>query len=96
MSDDKNWDRPGRGNIFSNKKKTSPTHPDYTGYFIAGKAYAEGDKIQLGIWEKTAKTGSKYLSIQESRPYDPSRPRGDQEVHPTYGPKHVNDDDVPF
>ena len=52
------------GALFSNKKKQSENHPDYT-----GKCMVNGESMELSAWVKTSKNGEKYMSIAFKEPY---------------------------
>lgn len=46
------------GSLFKNDRKEQSNHPDYTGtVMVAGVTY------QLAAWIKTAKSGSKFMSL---------------------------------
>jgi uncharacterized protein (DUF736 family) len=46
------------GSLFVNDKKKSENGPDYT-----GSMNVEGVEYRLSGWKKTAKTGTKFLSL---------------------------------
>lgn len=62
----------GQGVVFKNTKKQSDKSPDYSGSINIG-----GKEIKFSGWIKTAKTGTKYISLAvvkdkptESKPND--------------------------
>jgi uncharacterized protein (DUF736 family) len=75
------YDRPyetkaGTGTLFPNDRKTQDNHPDFKGKI----KWHNGTEAWLSAWEKEAKTGRKFLSIQVGitslhRPLSMSRPR---------------------
>ena len=53
------WEtREGQGSAFRNRRKESPTHPDFT-----GEAMLDGKLYWLSIWEKKDKNGNPWLSL---------------------------------
>ena len=100
--DDSKWDKPGKGTLFGNRKKTHQFSPDYTGSFVCERAYKAGEKIQFGMWEKQTKSGHTYYSLSENnyQSYkDKQKVTEDKEVE--YAPrkyKHNEEDDnsIPF
>jgi uncharacterized protein (DUF736 family) len=50
--------KPMTGSLFVNDKKKSENGPDYT-----GSMNVEGVEYRLSGWKKTAKTGTKFLSL---------------------------------
>ena len=52
------------GAIFKNDKKTAETHPDYK-----GKVNVNGKDMEISLWVKESKTGTKYFSASFQEPY---------------------------
>ncbi len=52
------------GAIFKNDKKTSETHPDYK-----GKVNVNGADMEVALWLKESKSGTKYFSATFQEPY---------------------------
>lgn len=52
------------GAIFKNDKKTAENQPDYK-----GKGVVDGKEVQIALWLKESKTGTKYFSAAFSEPY---------------------------
>jgi uncharacterized protein (DUF736 family) len=52
------------GAIFKNDKKTSETHPDYK-----GKVNVNGADMEVALWLKESKAGTKYFSATFQEPY---------------------------
>ncbi len=78
------YDNTNSGTFFVNDRKEKETHPDYN-----GKINVEGTEYYLKGWKKTAKSGTKFLSLAVN-PVDGkagSAPR--QQTAPTT-------DDAPF
>lgn len=86
---------PNRGALFTNDRKETDRHPDWTGVleldadmlrYIATELKAGRDgKVRLGAWKAKAASGMTYISIQVSKPQPkPSAPTNDL------------DDDIPF
>lgn len=55
----------GTGSIFKNENKTKESHPDYRGSILT----PTGEKFDLSLWLKTAKSGKKYFSVSVQPPY---------------------------
>jgi uncharacterized protein (DUF736 family) len=73
------------GAIFKNDKKTAETHPDYK-----GKVNVNGKDMEVALWLKESKAGTKYFSATFQEPY----------VKPVLSapavPFPLEDDDLPF
>jgi uncharacterized protein (DUF736 family) len=52
------------GAIFKNDKKTAETHPDYK-----GKVNVNGKDMEVALWLKESKSGTKYFSATFQEPY---------------------------
>jgi uncharacterized protein (DUF736 family) len=52
------YDNNNSGALFKNDKKTLEKHPDYR-----GEAEVNGQKYYVSAWIKTAKSGSKFMSL---------------------------------
>ena len=52
------------GAIFKNDKKTAETQPDYK-----GKVNVNGKDMEVALWLKESKTGTKYFSATFQEPY---------------------------
>ena len=52
------------GAIFKNDKKTAETHPDYK-----GKVNVNGADMEVALWLKESKSGTKYFSATFQEPY---------------------------
>jgi uncharacterized protein (DUF736 family) len=52
------------GAIFKNDKKTAETHPDYK-----GKVNVNGADMEVALWLKESKAGTKYFSATFQEPY---------------------------
>jgi hypothetical protein len=48
----------GQGALFKNTGKKSDQHPDYR-----GEANIDGQLHRLSVWIRTAKSGTKYMSL---------------------------------
>lgn len=51
--------KPGRGVMFTNKRKSSDASPDWSGELCL----EDGRVIKLSGWMKTSKTGDRYMSV---------------------------------
>jgi uncharacterized protein (DUF736 family) len=72
------------GAIFKNDKRTAETHPHYK-----GKVMVNNEEMEIALWLKESKSGTKYFSAQFTPPYKRA------ELAPTpIAP--AEDDDVPF
>ena len=72
-------EQPGWANLFLRDDATG-NQPKYTGVGLD----PDGNEIQVAIWPKRAKTGTKYLRLHIEPPYESDE---DEEE---------DDDDIPF
>jgi hypothetical protein len=81
--------KPNSGALFTNKDKRSQMHPDFRGDLHLDKTFliqqmdkSSGPlvKISVSAWQKTAASGSNYMSLAASEPYV----------------KPVSNDDLPY
>lgn len=102
------YDNTNKGILFTNDRKESEKHPDFT-----GKLDVNGKEYQLAAWNRTSKNGKNFLSvsISEPRQFD-QRPESEQPQQqvsawkrPTprqdtviedIGNEPINLDDIPF
>lgn len=73
-------DYPPSGALFTNTRKTSDKHPDYTGSLeismdvlkVLVEQAKSGQSIKMDIagWKKTSKAGKTFLSILANKPYE--------------------------
>ena len=70
--------KPNSGALFTNKDKRSQNHPDFRGDLHLDKTFliqqmdkSNGPlvKISVSAWQKTAASGSNYMSLAASEPY---------------------------
>jgi len=88
--------KPNTGSLFNVKEKRNPNWPDIRGDIFISRDLLEnvlqqdGDliKIALSAWRKESKTGTKYLSLSVSEPYEKKTEERKQEPQ--------DDEDVPF
>lgn len=73
--------------LFLNKK-TKETQPDYKGQVNIG-----GKVMDIALWQKTAKTGTPYLSGKIAEPF--KKNEQGMTVHPNLTEKK-NEDGLPF
>jgi hypothetical protein len=78
---------PGKGALFRNAEKKSDQHPDYR-----GEANIDGELYRLNAWLRTAKSGSKYMSLS-FRPKEPDVPSRKPAMANTAADV---DDEIPF
>ena len=57
------YDNTNKGVLFKNNKK-SEKHPDFK-----GNINVDGNDWDIAGWERTAKSGNKFLSLKVSKPY---------------------------
>ena len=86
---------PNSGSLFNVKEKRNPNWPDIRGEIFVSRDLLDnvmkqdGDlvKIAISAWRKEAKSGTKYLSLSVSEPYEKKEsPKQDPE----------DEEDVPF
>jgi hypothetical protein len=88
--------KPNTGSLFNVKEKRNSNWPDIRGDIFISRELLEnvlqqdGDlvKISLSAWRKESKTGTKYLSLSVSEPYEKKTEERKQEPQ--------DDEDVPF
>jgi uncharacterized protein (DUF736 family) len=76
------------GAIFKNTK-TKETQPDYR-----GKVNVNGKDMDISLWVKESKTGTKYFSASFQEPY--IKPVSAQEVANQNNAQDLIDNDLPF
>lgn len=89
MSD---YDNTNRGGLWKNARKDRDTHPDYTGSINVG-----GSDFWLSAWLKTARDGSKFMSLSV-KPKDGDVRQGGPASKPDRDAdtRQPLDDDIPF
>ena len=78
-------DKPNTGVLFPNTK-TKETQPDYKGHIFDSNL----KKWDVAVWEKTSKTGKRFLSMSLGEPF--VKNADGQTLHPDL----TNNDDLPF
>lgn len=76
------------GAIFKNEKATG-NQPSYR-----GKVNVNGKEMEISLWVKESKTGSKYFSASFQEPY--VKPVSAQEVANQNNTQDLIDNDLPF
>jgi uncharacterized protein (DUF736 family) len=70
--------KPNSGALFTNRDKRSQNHPDFRGDLHLDKTFliqqmdkSKGAlvKISISAWQKTAASGTDYMSLSASEPY---------------------------
>lgn len=86
-------EKAGTGAIFKNNK-LKDTHPDYRGSIIT----PSGEKLDVSLWVKEAKSGTKYFFVSVQEPF-----KKESAPSPTLMPKQQIEelpseieDDLPF
>lgn len=83
-------EKAGQGAIFKNNK-LKDTHPDYRGNIIT----PSGEKLEVSLWVKEAKSGTKYFSVSVQEPYKKDAPPAQGQAQYATEPP-AEDDDMPF
>jgi uncharacterized protein (DUF736 family) len=80
------YDKTNSGALFKNDRKETANHPDYT-----GELNVDGVDHWVSAWIKTAKSGTKFMSLS-------IRPKTKKPQPETESPVQVgfDDDEVPF
>lgn len=74
--------RPGQGVMFPRDKQGNPNRPDYTGTVnVAGHEY------EISGWEKVARSGNRYISVEVREPFQPGQQQGQNQQAPQYAPQ---------
>lgn len=81
-------EKPGTGAIFKNNK-LKDTHPEYRGSIIT----PSGEKLDVSLWVKESKAGTKYFSAAIQEPYKKQEPAAAQYASE---PPANDSDDLPF
>jgi len=79
----------GSGSLFKNSRKTSESHPDFTGSIMIN-----GKEHWLSAWVKESPKAGKFFSVSVGKVKEPMgfKPKGSDEL-----PKNAFDDDTtPF
>ena len=95
------YDNTNRGTLFTNDRKTTSNHPDYT-----GKINCNGAEFWLSGWLNESRQGKKYISIKigtlvEEKPSAtpvgfPNTEEVDESKGALAPPKSDIDSDIPF
>ena len=89
--------KPNMGVAFSNKYKTSPSHPDMKGDIYIDRSLLKSlmektdedlIRVAIAVWVGTSKNGNPYHSFKMSEPYV-------KKEEPKASPP-TEDEDVPF
>lgn len=59
--------KPDNGSIFLNVEKTKPSQPDYKGKYTT----QDGNTRRVAGWLTKTKSGTEYISLSFSDPYQP-------------------------
>ena len=84
-------DKPGTGAIFKNNK-LKETHPDYRGSIVT----PGGERLELSLWLRTSKAGTKYFSVAVQKPYKKDEAAPQPQDEPQYASAPADDDEMPF
>ena len=86
------YDNTNRGALWKNARKDRDTHPDYTGSINVG-----GSEFWLSAWLKTARDGSKFMSLSVKPKDGDMRPGGTaSKPDRDADTRQPVDDDIPF
>lgn len=84
--------KPNKGAIFKNDKKTAQTHPDYK-----GGINVNGQEFDVALWLRESEKGVKYFSVSISEPYAPAQNEGREALKNTIiRESGFDNDDLPF
>lgn len=101
------YDNNNRGVLFPNKRKTTPSQPDFTGNVVLGKdlisfltremAAGREPKLEMVAWSKTSGAGNRFLSLSVKEPYDAKKAQGSSPAPSGQsGSTYDINDDIPF
>jgi len=77
-----------RGVLFTNKKKETDKHPDYTGQFTD----QSGNEFWVSAWINESKAGEKYMSFTTKSKDEQAKPKPKSD----WNSSKDKDDDLPF
>lgn len=84
-----NYDNTNKGVLFSNQKKQSEKHPDYT-----GNININGVEHWLSAWVNRSNNGKSYMSLSIGEPKD--QQQGHKQSHQFQQDDDFSDSDLPF
>lgn len=91
---------PGKGVLFQNDKKASPSQPDYKGVITVDRDVKAGEQIKIAAWKKATRVGELISLAQDNFVPDPNYRKSLHPVEPQqkraseFNP--FKDDEVPF
>jgi hypothetical protein len=91
---------PGKGVLFQNDKKSTPTQPDFKGVITLDRDCKAGEQIKIAAWKKLTKVGELIALAQDNFVPDPNYRKTLQPVEGQHKkPREFDpfkDDEVPF
>jgi hypothetical protein len=91
---------PGKGVLFQNDKKTSPSQPDYKGVITLDRDFKAGEQVKIAAWKKATRVGELISLAQDNWVPDPNwkanRPAPEATLKKPNEFNPFKDDEVPF
>ena len=92
---------PGKGVLFQNDKKATPSQPDYKGVLTVDRDIKAGEQIKIAAWKKATRVGELISLAQDNWVPDPNyrKPSMEAPQPALKKPREFDpfkDDEVPF
>ena len=57
---------PGKGVLFQNDKKKTPSQPDYKGVITLDRDFKAGEQVKIAAWKKLTRVGELIALAQDN------------------------------